>query len=550
MIMFSRYYNKPLIVLCSLLLAFPALLPAKALTVVPSVMLDNILVDHKQTLASNSATNPAGNRDTVINANTLNLGLVTNWQTRKTELQTTVNTEFINRTHISGNATEDLDAFLQLNASANINLWQDKLFLSAELGRTQQASTQQTNIDNKLIGGSRWFNVNSGEVALDFNSRLTPNANFTSQLSANKTQADTRAIANIENSQNINTQSTSGLVQLDNANRQQPITWSLATTYRTTKRAQLSDFNTGQINLSANARLTSNLTLTSSAQQSSNQIRGNSSLSRQLEYKQLSAGVRWTTRKSSEFELNIYNSSSQRDGNEVYIGGRLVLNLSEFSQLQFNKQKNALGQADSLALSLQGKKFRLNLNYQKSIDINVRQGSSIASPASFICPLGSQNINDCIINTDANASTNGNFFQTFLSPQNFELNEQIFNTESLVFNLGYDNQRKIKLDLTLERAKFAGLESDGQNRDIFSLSGQLLYVLNSHSQLSLNASTNATERNKQLDDEQSQLELRYQQQLGQSTAWQAFVKQTDIDSKQRNYKIEEVQLGANITYRL
>lgn len=542
--MFSNLKNKKTVIY-SCLVASPVLALAKTVTLVPTMTVDNVLVAHKQT--STNSANGASNIDTSINANTLNLGLGAHWLTNKADIKTYINTEFINRTHISGSPEEDLDAFLQLNTSANFNLWQDKLFLVTELNRTQQASTQQINIDNKLVGGTRWFNVNNGRVALDYQSRVTPQANLTTQISANKTQADSKAISIFDDARRIDIETTSGQFQLDNLDKTQPLIWSIATNYGKTKRAQFSDIKTGAINLLTSFNLTKELALTASAEQSINQVEGNSSLSNQLEYEQVGAGIRWTTSKESEFEITVYNASSERDPNEIYVGGKILLNLSQFSQLEFEKKKNALGQSDSFSLFLQGKVFNLSLNYQQSIDINVRQGLSIASPESFICPFTSQSINDCIINTDTNVSNNSDFFATTLSPQTFELNEQVVDNESLVFKLGYDNQRKIKLNLTAERTKQVGLEFFNQNRDSFSISGQLLYRLSRNSQITLNASTNATELNNQLD-EQSVIELTYSRDLGRRTTWQAFAKQTDITSEQRGYEIEEVQVGANISF--
>ncbi len=542
--MFSNLKNKKTVIY-SCLVASPVLALAKTVTLVPTMTADNVLVAHKQT--STNPANGASNIDTSINANTLNLGLGAHWLTNKADIKTYINTEFINRTHISGSPAEDLDAFLQLNTSANFNLWQDKLFLVTDLNRTQQASTQQINIDNKLVGGTRWFNVNNGRVALDYQSRVTPQANLTTQISANKTQADSKAVSIFDDARRIDIETTSGQFQLDNLDKTQPLIWSIATNYGKTKRAQFSDIKTGAINLLTSFNLTKELALTASAEQSINQVEGNSSLSNQLEYEQVGAGIRWTTSKASEFEITVYNASSERDPNEIYVGGKVLLNLSQFSQLEFEKRKNALGQSDSFSLFLQGKVFNLSLNYQKSIDINVRQGLSIASPESFICPFTSQSINDCIINTDTNVSNNSDFFATTLSPQTFELNEQVVDNESLVFKLGYDNQRKIKLNLTAERTKQVGLEFFNQNRDSFSVSGQLLYRLSRNSQITLNASTNATELNNQLD-EQSLIELTYSRDLGRRTTWQAFAKQTDITSEQRGYEIEEVQVGANISF--
>ena len=266
-----------------------------------------------------------------------------------------------------------------------------------------------------------------------------------------------------------------------------------------------------------------------------------------MEFEQVGLGLQWLSAKSSEFELRVYNASSERDGNEIYVGGKLLLNFSKFSQLQFEKKKNALGQADSFALSLQGQKFNLNLNYEKAIDINVRQGFSIASPESFICPFASNGINDCIINTDLNLSNNDNFFETTFAPSNFELDEQLVNSESLIFKLGYDNQRKIKLSLTAQKTNQTGIESSTNNNNAESITGLLLYRLSSKSELSVNASFNRLENISQnRTDEQSQYEIKFSEDLGRRTNWQAFVKQ--IDSEQRNYKIEEVQVGANITF--
>lgn len=522
-----------LLTVSSVLISFS--LMSKELTFAPIVSADNVLVDYDSD--SNNAE---------LNTNTFNLNFLANYQSRKVNFQSNIATEYIFRNAINGNTASNDNAFLQFDSLGKFKLWQDKISLTTQLNRSQQANSQGLNLGNKLVNSSDWFNVNSGSISLDYQSRLTSKAAITSQLKLSKVQADLSQVDTPANAAQINTESTALSTFVVNTDQSSLFDWSVRSSFSDTSRAEYNSMRTASLDLNNNLDINKFISINGLASHSITTVAGNSGLSNSLKYSQVGIGAKWTTPKGSVLSLNIINANSQRSPNEVYLGGSLLLNLSPHSSVSITKKKNALGESNAFAINIRGKYYSFRSSYDNTIDISTRFTTASSDAQLFLCPIGLNDISQCFLNTGIDTVDQSSYFETSFSDSAVELNEQITHKESLSAHLAFDNTKRIKVSTTLTYSENVNLEAEQAPQKSLLFSYTAAYVLSSNSNISVNFRRNKLSQiSSNASNTQKQMDLTYKKSLGKRTNWTVFTK--DIDITRNSESVSELQIGSKIT---
>lgn len=416
-------------------------------------------------------------------------GLSAAYESKRLELSSFVSYESIFRHPDIVLPGEEQDTnYLNIDAQARFNLVEDTVDLVMSGRHYQQILNKQESgsfIDKTIDSGSF---VDAFDVQALLEVRNPTPTKFQAVLNAliNARKTDNDESLELTNSQNLlDTRTQAVQFAFAEGTQNKWLKWNLQYVTQKTLRETGGTLITDDINGEVVIPLYDKLGVVVSGSDSDFQVDGNVSLSNQLEFSQIGAGLNWQLGQESSLSVIGYRATRGDDEEESYVGGHFDWRVSARTKLEYEHSANARGETDSLRLIQNNRYLKTRISASQGISINSRQGFSASGDNSLVCPLYVTDVLACYQPSSANYEPQVGERLVNLNQREFELTEEIVDQTLGNITVSYDNQNKLRASVSYQYTKQEGLESQTQDLIRKSLSTNLVYDLGRKTKLSL-----------------------------------------------------------------
>lgn len=517
---------------------------AKELSIIPNV--SSSLVIAEQTIVNDKNESRQGE---VL---TLSPSLAFGYKSQRLELSTFLQGELISRSpDLVKTEQEQTTETLSINGKAKINLIKDIASVSSTVRQYQQVLNNQNGVlSDKLLDGNSFVDAFDYSTSLRLENPVPSQvkAILDLQTSSRKTEQSSEQTSN-NNQINSDTQGINFL--FSDGFRDQIIQWNINYSLQDTSRGNYGDVKTESLSAETKFPLYKDVKFIVNGSQSRYQIGQNNSLSNSLDYKQVGIGLGWQFKAGSTFDLISYQSQSQnQSGDEAYIGGTFKWRISSLSSMEFEQSKNAQGDISKLNFSQNNRYIKTRASVSQGISINTRQGFSDSGVESFICPIGSTSVSDCYQPPSLSYNPQVGEQLVNLNQREYDLIEEIVDQTQGVISIGYDNQRKIKANMSYSYSNQKGLENGRQNVIRQSFNTDFSYNYSQKTKLSVKFNTVESDYfAENVRDLDTMLSFNLDKQLTKKLFLQSDYSYRQRQSQRQDWDVTDQRLSISIRYQ-
>lgn len=206
------------------------------------------------------------------------------------------------------------------------------------------------------------------------------------------------------------------------------------------------------------------------------------------EYSTYGAGLTYAPSESKMFSItsNVGSSGIAGEEKENFIGIDVNWAFSTRSSISFSKSRSFYGDRLNGQFNLNSKRFRSNLRYSESVTNSALLLSNYQSFGTFVCPIGTREIQNCFIPDSLDYTLKVNEAFVEFGQNNLELDENTLLRKSLNLQVGYQyNRFSFGLSGQASRDNYLDLN---RTRDTTTLTGSSSYILGRNTSISLTAS--------------------------------------------------------------
>lgn len=370
---------------------------------------------------------------------------------------------------------EQTSSYSRVNAKGKLHLIREIMSLESSVRKYQQVqSSEQGVFSDKLIDPSSFIDVFSYDTSLVIKNPTPSQVFIESTFNVASTETDGDNGLQTETS-NIDSNSEQFTLRFSDGYRDQLIRWNLGYNVQSISRNNYGTYETEIATYKVISPTYKNVGLIVSGDTSKYQVEGNETIGDSLDYSQVGLGLNYDFSSGTSLSIFQYQSDSSL-GEEEYIGLDFKWRISSLSSLQFQRSKDATGNKSTFTFTQNNRYLRTRINYSKGITVNTSQSYSTGDIGSYICPAGSTSISECYQPDSLSYEPNINETRVEFAERELDLTEQITNQEIAQFSLGYDNQRKIRANVSYSYSESVGLENSSYSQTQQTISSSLSYL--------------------------------------------------------------------------
>ncbi|GAB2929697.1 hypothetical protein [Rheinheimera gaetbuli] len=353
--------------------------------------------------------------------------------------------------------------------NSGLSMFDNRLSLQLNAKSDHQVRNAQSNIFSDIITGSDNLSKTTSYGAnLLFTNLRTAAVQTKLGLSYQKFRSERPDLDDGINSFDNN--SLRATMQLSGGTRGVGAFWLLSGNVNQTSRESAQDFDSEQASFVGGLPLFGNLSAIVRASYQDNingDVAGSGNFVNYFStFESYGAGLEY--RFGTVSYINVTQNRSSRSGEqdaadeeteeEKYYATEIFIAPSRRSSLLYRYDRQFFGRTTSVAGQYNMRLVSARLNVSESLQVLSNLEQIFEDLGIFVCPLGSQQIADCIKPPTNNYQLQpGESLQQFIQ-QGFDISEELVKRRSALFNLGY-TQRRLKLNISLSRTEDQYAES-------------------------------------------------------------------------------------------
>ncbi|WAJ70713.1 hypothetical protein [Catenovulum adriaticum] len=522
------------------------------LQIKPAMSVDYYKVDSKSTSLTGSEQDEIKVNEQVIKY-TPSLAMV--YESRKLNISSYA--EYIKTQHKEEAETDS--EFLNYNLTTDLEILADALNWRSTISKSHRvADSRLGSFSDEIVGSENLTGVTNLQTDLTYQIVSQHQLNLLANVFYRQTEADDTVEADLTDSNysvnNFDTSAKGGSVTLGSGPLNQGVGWNVNMAVSQSDRANQEDYTQSSFSTDLDIPLSSSFGWVLNARIDKNKIDNDTALSDGLSYREYGTGLRWSFTRESYINLLAYRSKTGEQETQSYIGGEINWIPSSRSSLMFSANRNQFGENYQLDVNQNSRFFKTRASYSEGVDINSRRQFVSGVVGSFVCPIEAIDFTQCFQPTDPNYQMQPGEQQFDIIGQDIELNDEVVKFSSGALSLGYDNTRKLKLNISYVYSQQRGLEglSVGNDRKTQSVTLAASYAISPKTRavanLRRNENTYESDAGDRVDKNTS-LSFFINKQLSQYLSTQIGVSRRERDSNAAGIESYDTRFNAQISYQ-
>ncbi|GEM_PF-3375749 len=454
-------------------------------------------------------------------------------------------------------AEETNSEFLNYNLLTSLELLPESLIWQASARKSHRVADSRLGVfSDEIVGSENLTGVTNLQTNLTYQLVNQQQFSLLANTFYTKSKADDSVEADLTESNfavnNFDTNSKGASLTVGSGAMKQGVGWQLDMSISKSDRRNQEDYTQARFSSDLDIPLSQSFGWVLNGTINKNKIDNDTALSDGLTYREYGTGLRWSFTRESYINLLAYRSKTGEQETRSYVGGEFNWNPSARSSLLFSANRNQFGENYQLDLTQNSRFIKTRASYREGIDINSRRQFISGVVGSFVCPIDTLDFTQCFQPIEPDYQLQPGEQQFDIVGQDIELNDEVVKFSSGSFNIGYDNTRKLKLNLSYVYTEQEGLEglTAGNDRKSESISLAAAYAISPKTQAVLNTRFNQntyySELNSRVDDNtsisffiNSKLSRRLSAQVGLSRRERNSVASDNYDNRfnaQVNYR--------------
>lgn len=517
---------------------------AKELSLKPTIEVSSQLV--RQEVESNQGDTRQGQVLQIIP------GLALGYQSNRIEFVSSLKSENIYRSSdLAFESSEQNSDTVALDGLFKIDLIKDIANFQVQARQYQQIVNTQVNgvLADRLLNGDGFVDAFDHNASLQLQNPVPSKIRAVARLNASGRKTDKPQEQESASFSQIDSQSVGVSFQLGNGYRESFIEWQLQYGTQQTHRENGGTITTENATVQTVTPLYKGVGIALDATKNGFEVDGNVSLTDQLDFKQIGAGLSWKVGKGSELKVIGYEYQRGNSETESYVGGSFDWRISSRSSLQYERNANASGQTDSLSLTQNSRFLKTRARVSQGISVNSRQGFNSNDLGSFVCPAESNDLASCYQPDSLTYTPAVGERVVNVDQQELELSEEVVEQTLGQVSIGYDNQSKIKATITYTYSNQKSLEAGRQNLIRQSVSTNFAYNYSTKTKLSVNFTTSESDYFEEgIKDLDSSVSFNLNKQLTKKLSFVSYFSVRDRQSQRQGFDVTDYRLSAEIQY--
>lgn len=385
-----------------------------------------------------------------------------------TKLNVSSFAEYIKTQH-KDDAETDAE-FLNYNLVTDLEILENSLNWRSSVSKSHRVADSRLGaFSDEIVGSENLTGVTNFQTNFTYQIANRRQLNMLANVFYRQTKADDTVEADLTDSNfavnSFNTNSKGGSVTIGSGTFSQGVGWKVDMSVSESDRAAQEDYTQARFATNLDIPITSSFGWVLNARIDKNKINNDTALSDGLSYREYGTGLRWSFTRESAINLIAYRSKTGEQEEQSYLGGEVNWVPSARSSLLFSANRNQFGENYQLDINQNNRFFKTRASYSEGIDINSRRQFVSGVVGSFVCPIEAIDFTQCFQPTDPNYQTQPDEQRFDIVGQDVELNDEVVKFSSGSLSLGYDNTRKLKLNVSYAYNEQEGLEGLSVNND-------------------------------------------------------------------------------------
>ena len=517
---------------------------AKELSLKPIIEVSSQLV--RQEVESNEGETKQGQVLQIVP------GVALGYQSNRIEFVSSIKSENIFRSSdLASESSEQHSDTLALDGLFKADLIKDIANFQIQARQYQQIVNTQNNgvLADRLINGGSFVDAFQHNASLQLQNPVPSKVRAVARFNASGRKTDKPQEQESVSLNQIDSQSLGANFQLGNGYRESFIEWQLQYATQQTNRENGGTITTENANIQTVTALYKGLGLALNATKNGFEVDGNVSLTNQLDFKQIGAGLSWKVGKGSELKVIGYEYQRGNSETESYVGGSFDWRISSRSSLQYERNANARGQTDSLSLTQNSRFLKTRATLSQGINVNSRQGFNASELGTFVCPAGATDLTSCYQPDSLTYTPAVGESVVNVDQQELELSEEVVEQTLGQLTIGYDNQSKIKATMAYTYSNQKSLEAGRQNLIRQSISTNFAYHYSTKTNLSVSFTTSESDYFEEgIKDLDTLISFNLDKQLTKKLSFVSYFSVRDRQSQRQGFDVTDYRLSAAIQY--
>lgn len=465
--------------------------------------------------------------------------------------------EYIKTQH--KDATETNAEFFNYNLTTDFEILENSLNWLSSISKSHRVADSRLGVfSDEIVGSENLTGVTNLQTNLTYQIANRRKFNLMANVFYRQSEADDSVEADLTDTNfrvnNFNTRSKGGVINLGSGVLSQGIGWRIDMSVSESDRANQEDYSQAQFSTDLDIPISSSLGWVVNARIDKNKIDNDTALSDGLSYREYGTGLRWSFTRESYINLLAYRSKTGEQETQSYVGGEINWIPSSRSSLMFSANRNQFGENYQLEANQNSRFFKTRASYSEGIDINSRRQFVSGVVGSFVCPIEAIDFTECFQPTDPNYQPGADEQRFDIVGQDIQLNDEVVKFSSGALSFGYDNTRKLKLNVSYAYNQQEGLEglSVGNDRQTQSVTLAASYALSPKTRVVVNLRRNEnTYSSDESDrvDQTTSLSFFINKQLSRRLSAQLGVSKRERDSNASGIESDDTRFNAQVSYQ-